>query len=792
MQHKRVAELGVFVQKFRPWLTEQDVDYLIAGPQVTTLLICSVAIASCGLCFSVGATNSSLAERLWNPDVSIGACGGNYSTEILALGPIGQDEDEDVEEEVRVLADEATLDLDGTGQVTGNVVVQRGKERMEAPTITLDAPNQGMQTPQGALMINENLALSVAQSDVRVAEPSMKLTNAEFVLLKEGYRGSAGLVRAGDRDLEFENALVTRCPPNVNAWSLETGRFQVNREQEIAEAWRVKLNLGPVPIFYVPYIRFPIVAKRTSGVLLPELESNSLHGYELAVPAYFNLAPNYDLTLSPKLSVKGNHSLEAEFRHMNHWSHTTLKGAGLPSDREYQRYVARLLRTSPPPSGKSSSMRWFVDVQHETLFGQWEANATYFLVSDTDFYRDFGESLGELEYVGLSRTLNIARWGRDLDLSFVTERYDPFRDWGSSVSNIPQLAIDLDRRLGPVTAEIAFSSARMERDIGDDMESSSRNFAELSLLLPSRHPWGYGVFEVARSLVRYKVANDSSYERKGSTALIDAGLFFERGHTSAPLGMQTLEPRIVYVHRSEAGDRGNPIFDFGPTAASINSLIEPFRAIGIDRIDDLDVLSVSTTARFLAPDSMDEKFSIQAAASYSWHNTGLKSDQGTGYGVEFKTAMNNELSLVGFHLIHPDTWTTRATGSTIRYVRPQVQLVGQVRHHQPSDSRQSYLSATIALNGEWKVFGRWHYDWNYDRHIESFAGFEYTGCCVTYRMLWRKRMRFGFADWEDLRSRSGIHIEVSLKGLTSFGDNISSIVERGKGLMGLTSTAAFN
>ncbi len=748
--------------------------------RLTILLGFSVAFAVTGWCDSAKSNDNSLAEQLWVPDFMLGACGGNYIVERGVSDP----DPEKAEKEVRVLADEATLNLDGIGQVTGNVVVQRGSDRLEAPSVTLDASNQEVQTPQGALVVNENVALDVAQSDIRVSERRFSVANAEFVLLQQGYRGTASQVNAGDESVEFENAFVTRCPPTVNSWSLSTRRFRVDRDREIAEAWRVKLNLGSVPILFVPYLRFPTSPVRTSGVLLPEIESNSLHGYELGIPVYVNLAPNYDLTLTPKLSTRRSHSLETEFRHMNQWSETSLKGAVLPFDGEYQEYVARLLRSSLP-SGESSGERWLVELQQEALLGNWEADSTYFVVSDTDFYRDFGESLGELRHVGLARKLRIDRWGRSVGFAFTVERYDPFREWGSSVARVPEVAVDGQRRLGPFEAEFALSSARMERDSGDKRETGSRSIANLAFSIPAHRAWGYGVLRVEQSFARFEIEEDSSYERDGTTALIDAGMYFDRGIRSSQSGYQTLEPRMVYVHRTQSQEVGIPIFDYGATSASIDSLVEPYRVIGLDRIYDLETLSLSTTARFFAPHSFGERYKIQAVATYPRQVGGLSSDSEIGVGIEFKATMNNELSVAGFHLIHPDIWTSQATGATIRYSRPDLQLVGQLRHQQPNDILQSFASATIDFDNAWKAFGQLHYDWQHDRHIESFVGFEFAGCCVTYRFLWRKRLRFGFADWEELRSRSGIHFELSLNGLTSIGDNVLSIVERGRGLMGL-------
>ena len=59
------------------------------------------------------------------------------------------------------------------------------------------------------------------------------------------------------------------------------------------------MRFKDVPIFYTPYISFPVGDERKSGLLFPSFSHSGSNGYELDVPYYFNLAPNYDLTVTP-------------------------------------------------------------------------------------------------------------------------------------------------------------------------------------------------------------------------------------------------------------------------------------------------------------------------------------------------------------------------------------------------------------------------------------------------------------------------------------------------------------
>ena len=321
-------------------------------------------------------------------------------------------------------------------------------------------------------------------------------------MLAERYRGQADSLRARSNSIDLSGAFITQCPPNNNSWSLRARQLQVDRDENIAIAKGVSLRLGRVPLLYVPYGRFPLVQSRTSGLLTPELENSSLLGFEFGLPLYFNLAPNYDFTLTPRFSSKRNHSVEIEFRHRNPRSNSTLVGIVLPSDRQYQKYLSRLFR-EPFIAIEGESKRWLFDVQHDLLWNSWNADVAYSLVSDTDFYRDFGESVGDFNHVGLFRNVRISRLGSKFDLGILMERYDPFRQWGTHVAKLPQVTLGGSQSFGPLKTSIKVDWARMESRGVEAMEEFDRRHGEFSLSLPLRKTWGYSRMKVIRTFTQF-------------------------------------------------------------------------------------------------------------------------------------------------------------------------------------------------------------------------------------------------------------------------------------------------
>ena len=723
------------------------------------------------MCVEAITDETSLAESLWIVDTTDMQCGGMYQWSQLS----DLEEGESRQEGTTLSADQVVIDLDGTAQVTGDVVLDIQGNRVQAPSLAFDTNSQEFETPEGAIVVYRGVALSVERSEVQLSERRLDLDDAQFVMLNEGYRGRTSSFFGTESTLEFENASVTRCPPNVNSWAIKARTFKVDRMKQVATARGVQLRLGRLPIVYIPYFKFPIRPARTSGLLAPEVERDSLRGFELSLPIYVNLAPNYDLTVTPRISSRDTHQMEMEFRYLSQFGDARTRAIYLFDDGQFRAYVRRLYQDLKIPIARSGD-RWLFELQNQLNWESWTSRVKYSLVSDTDFFRDFGESIEPLDHVAMARQFSLSYWGRSFTLHASAERYDPFRNWGSYSSSVPQLSADWYQSIGPLVAEASLNWARSEAGPWTLHGPSTRTHGEISLSLPLTQIWGYSRFEYKHSQTEFSFDSNWSFDRSVESWQIDSGLNFVRKSTAGAAWGDSIQPRIVYVNQS-AGQRWlAPSLDTGPIGASINSLIEPNRAAGLDRLYSVNAVSLSVDARLSQSSSLNDGWTIRAAVLSPIQEKSMEILDETGYGIELTARLSRELSLSGFHLKHSDRWTNQATGSTIRFKGSGADLIVQIRHQQPGNIWQSFVNANVVLSQNWKIYSRLVYDWEDERHIDTYAGFEYSGCCVAYRILWRKTLRYGFADWEDVRSRSKLLFEFSLKGLTSFGDNIESIV----------------
>src|SRR5690606_22450660 len=99
-------------------------------------------------------------------------------------------------------------------------------------------------------------------------------------------------------------------------WEFRARDMQLDQAEGVGTARDLTFRVGDVPVFWLPYATFPIDDRRKSGVLFPDFGYNSDRGFDVAVPYYLNLAPNYDATITPRLMTQRGLMLGGEFRYL--------------------------------------------------------------------------------------------------------------------------------------------------------------------------------------------------------------------------------------------------------------------------------------------------------------------------------------------------------------------------------------------------------------------------------------------------------------------------------------------
>ncbi|MGN6312373.1 MAG: LPS-assembly protein LptD, partial [Rhodanobacteraceae bacterium] len=262
--------------------------------------------------------------------------------------------------------------------------------------------------------------------------------NVRFQMLTSRGNGDARQVTVVDQDHAiYSQGSFSTCDPSDRVWEIRSSQMTADQTTGVGRAHNVTLRLKGVPILWLPYMRFPINHERQSGFLYPRFGNSSHSGFYFAWPYYFNLAPNYDATLTPGMYSDRGFMLGTEFRYLVGSSAGILQADFMPNDRLAHRD------------------RGFLHFQDTTgLIPGWAFSANINRVTDKSYFQDFGNSLitAATSLIGSSAYITgSGNWwdaGIGVDSWQITDPTIP--DSAEPYKRLPRIYFDADKPFGPL------------------------------------------------------------------------------------------------------------------------------------------------------------------------------------------------------------------------------------------------------------------------------------------------------------------------------------------------------
>ncbi|MFU7556051.1 LPS-assembly protein LptD, partial [Pseudomonas paraeruginosa] len=269
--------------------------------------------------------------------------------------------------------------------LAGDVVLRQGSMQVEGDEANLHQLENRGELIGNVKLRDKGMLVVGDHAQVQLDNGEAQVDNAEYVIHKAHARGSALYAKRSENAIiMLKDGTYTRCEPSSNAWTLKGNNVKLNPATGFGTATNATLRVKDFPVFYTPYIYFPIDNRRQSGFLPPSFGSTSDTGFTLVTPYYFNLAPNYDATLYPRYMAKRGMMLEGEFRYLTHSSEGTINAAYLNDKDDH--------RENFPDYSKD---RWLYGIKNTTgLDSRWLAEVDYTRISDPYYFQDLDTDLG--------------------------------------------------------------------------------------------------------------------------------------------------------------------------------------------------------------------------------------------------------------------------------------------------------------------------------------------------------------------------------------------------------------
>ena len=672
---------------------------------------------------------------------------------------------------VQVKSGGAEVTREGDATLTNGVTIVQGERELSAGSATYDASERRFEVEGDVEFRSPDLRLK-GDTGSWDARGTGEFTGTEFELPQRPARGSAGTLRMTSQgELKLREVRFTTCPAGNKDWELRASAIDIDQKSQQGKGRNVRIDLKGVPILYTPVISFPVGDARKSGFLFPSFGNSDKSGFELEVPYYFNLAPNYDLTLTPFLLSRRGFGLGADFRYLTGRSRGDFDARYLPGD---------------DLAGRD---RYLATLRHRTDLGErLRVVANLADASDSSYFEDFGLGPDGTSITFLDRHIHLAwlgeSWrldGRVQDFQTIDLSVDPLE---RPYSRLPEIAFTgLWPFAGGFEASLDAESVWFEREAGT---TGLRADVMPRVAWPARGSGYHFEPSAAWRATAYQLSDlapvaDDAPDRSAPILSLDSGLVFEREAGSRNQLIQTLEPRMRYTYIPFRDQTDLPIFDTALPDLNLVQLFRSNRYVGADRLGDANELATGLTTRFLRAENgqqyltatIGQRFYFESPRVVLPGEVAETRNASNLVGEVEMTAWRDWSARVAMEYDEEDSNTLRGEAG-VQY-RPRPDTVLNLRYRYREGLLEQWDAAVAwRLSRSWQAFARQVYSTKEDKSIDRFAGFEYAGCCWRVRLLGRNYVsnRTGESD-------TSVLLQVELTGLSSVGTRNDTFLERG-------------
>lgn len=656
----------------------------------------------------------------------------------------------------------------------GNVVLSRGSDTIKGPQATLVV---GDRTGQ---FESPRYQLSRARGPALAGDAPRSVSGS----------GEADVLKLeGENQYRLKNATWTTCSPTDPDWYIKARDLELDYDREVGTARGGSIVFMDTPLFWMPWIEFPLNGQRQSGLLPPTFGSSNKTGVDFTQPYYWNIAPNYDATIAPRIMSRRGLQVGGEFRYLGADYQGTTRVEWMPEDRV------------------TGEERRLGSIQHQhrfapNLYGTLDLNA----VSDDAYFEDLSSNIGVASRVNLLRQGLLSYSGGWWNASARVQSYQtlsPDPDKPKNVSpyrRVPQILVSALRPdlAGGLSAGMEAEYVRFEHELASRVDGD-RFTAYPHLSLPMQGAsWfvtpkvgvNYSQYSLDRPDVASQAGLATSITRSVPIASIDSGLFFDRETTAFGRDyVQTLEPRLFYLKVPYRDQSEIPLFDTSRYDVGFAQIFAENRYSGKDRIGDANDLTAAVTTRFIESDTGVERLRALIGQRYyfSDQKVGLNQSETlreSGRGAELLAGLGGRISrsvsIDSYVQYNTETNRSERINANVRYQPEFAKVLNLSYRYAPTLRIVDDIVGLedIDVSGQWPIARNWYgvgrvtHSLKDDRVTEAVAGLEYDGGCWVFRTAVH---RFAI-DESDVTN--AIFVQLELNDLAGIGSNPLSLIKR--------------
>lgn len=721
---------------------------------------------------------------------------------------------------VYIEADRAELNQPTNAIYEGNVDIKQGNRHLVTEYAKVEQEGEGENIQryayaQGGFDYKDN-QINVLGSDAKIHlnTKDSDIKDADYQFVGRQGRGTAQEAELRETYRELRNATFTSCLPTDDAWLIEANEIRQHIQEEYLEMWHARFKILGVPVFYTPYLQLPIGDRRRSGLLIPDAGTSSRDGYWYSQPIYWNIAPNFDATITPKYMSHRGWQLNGEFRYLTNLGTGKIAGEYLNRDR-YDEYL-----------DKNSSRHLFYWTHSSAFLKNWSLNINYTHVSDKRYFTDFDSDYGSSTDGYADQTMRIAYYQPNYNFAISAKQFQVF-DENVSIGPyraLPQIDFNYYKNglaNGLLDFKLFSQAVHFDND-SSEMPTAWRFHLEPSFNMPLSNRYGslnvetklYATHYIQKDGKDQVEEMDKSVSRVLPQLKVDLQTLLASKKTLIDGYMQTIEPHIQYLYRpykdqSKIGSANNSNYlGFGYDSALLQqdyfSLFRARRYSGLDRISSANQVTLGGTTRFYDANS-NERFNFSIGQIYYLQDSRIdenrnNSTQGSSssWALESNWKITDKLQWRGSYLYDTSLNQTSLANTTLEYNPSGMNLI-QLNYRYASqeyidqnltrsinrydqDIKQLGVTAAMEVTDNWAIVARYYQDLALKKPVEQYLGVQYNSCCWAIGVGARRYVTSRIdQEADEVLYDHGVSFTFELRGLgNDHKSGIERMLKRGK------------
>lgn len=574
----------------------------------------------------------------------------------------------------------------------------------------------------------------------------------------------------------FQSAATT-CAPGDDSWYLKSSRLDLDYTTGVGTSHNSTLVFQGVPILYSPWFDFSLDGKRKSGFLYPWIKGGS-NGAELALPYYWNIAPNYDATITPHINLRHGFMLGTEFRLLepsyNGWLYTEQT----PKDQVTNEH--RYLWSGAFSQKLTNNLTWGFDGTS---------------VSDDNYFSDFGDRVSIAANVNVVReawaNYNYGWTSGSATVNLLAQRYQTLQATGTTVTppyaRLPQLTLTANQNLPyGLVANLTTQATEFSHPY---LQNGKRMVAYPSISLPIERAWGFikpklGFNYTEYQLDNYQGVTGHNVTRSLPVASVDSGLYFDRQVNMFDSDLtQTLEPRLYYLYIPTRDQSNIPNFDSSQNDFGFAQIFSESDYSGWDRISGANQITGALTSQLIDNDTGREILRAAIGQRYYFNQKkvnldGTLSDRTNG-ASDFLASLGGEViknwNLDTLYQYSVTRHAPQQYYATLRY-QPAEGKVVAMRYRFYNDNQVNASGYPenlheVDLGVQWPITPKWYglaridYSLQDRQALQKLLGVEYNAGCWVLRLVGERYVT------NLTQTKTTLFLEIELKGLGSLGSS---------------------